>query len=114
MKNDQVYLEHILEAIRRIEEHAVQGRESFFSSHTLQDATLRNLQTLAEATQRVSSERKAAHPEISWTGIAGFRNILVHNYLAIDLAQVWTIIERDVRPLKQAAMKMLQSIRPGE
>lgn len=50
MKQDVVYVDHILEAIRRIEENTAQGHEAFMASHTLQDAVLRNLQTMSEAT----------------------------------------------------------------
>jgi len=50
MKDDRVYLEHILRCIARIEEYTAGGRESFFSCEIAQDATLRNLQTMAEST----------------------------------------------------------------
>lgn len=106
MKSDQVYLAHILECIHRIEENTAAGREAFLASHTLQDAVLRNLQTLTEATQRLSAERKARYPHIPWVQIAGFRNVLVHNYLGIDLGLVWTVVQRDIPPLKQAAEAM--------
>ena len=73
MKNDAMYLQHILECIRRIEEHAASGREAFLSSHTFQDATLRNLQTLSESSQRLSAVTKDSQPQIAWAAIAGFR-----------------------------------------
>jgi uncharacterized protein with HEPN domain len=107
MKEDRVYLQHILECIRRIEEHVAAGRDTFFASYTLQDATLRNLQTMAEATQRLSEATKASQPHIPWQQIAAFRNVLVHNYLGIDMEQVWTIIQRDIPPLKQAVRAIL-------
>ena len=52
MKDDAVYLQHILECIARIEENTLTGHDQFMASHTLQDAVMRNLQTLAESTQR--------------------------------------------------------------
>ncbi|MCI0441319.1 MAG: DUF86 domain-containing protein [Chloroflexi bacterium] len=110
MKEDAVYLRHILESIRRIESNTASGRDDFMNSHTLQDAVLRNLQTLAESTQRLSESVKAGHPEIEWRRIAAFRNILVHNYLGIDLDRVWDIVRRDVPALKQAITLMLQDI----
>ena len=64
MKDDIVYLRHIVECIRRIEENASEGRERFLESHTLQDAVLRNLQTMAESTQRLSDDLKATKPQI--------------------------------------------------
>ena len=110
MSKDFVYLQHILECIRRIEKHAAAGREQFFASDTLQDATLRNLQTLAEASQQLSPALKATQPQISWSGISGFRNVLVHNYLGIELPRVWKIIEEDISPLEQAVTAMLAAV----
>jgi len=106
-KDDTVYLHHILECIRRIEEDIAEGRERFLASHTLQDAVLRNLQVMAESTQRLSETVKATQPDIEWQKIAAFRNILVHDYLGIDLETVWDITQRDIPELKQAVEAML-------
>lgn len=107
MKDDAVYLRHILECIRRIEENAAGGRDQFLASHTLQDAVLRNLQTMTEATQRLSEAATSTHPEIEWPRIAAFRNVLVHNYLGIDLETIWGIVQSDVPALKLAISAML-------
>jgi uncharacterized protein with HEPN domain len=108
MKEDGVYLQHIAECIRRIEENTSKGREEFQRSHTLQDAVLRNLQTLSEATQRLSAGTRDKHPEIEWTRIAAFRNVVVHNYLGIDLEIIWAITQRDVPELKRAISAVLE------
>ncbi len=108
MKDDPVYLKHSLESIRRIEEDTREGREKFLSSHTFQDAVLRNLQTLSESTQRLSQAMKLRHPEVEWKRIAAFRNLLVHDYLGVDLERVWKICQRDVPQLKQALVVMLE------
>ena len=102
MKDDSVYLAHIFECIRRVEENTAAGRERFLGSHTLQDAVLHNLQTRAEATQRLSEGLKARRPQIEWRKIAEFRNVLVHGYLGIDLDRIWQIVEEDVPTLKAA------------
>ncbi len=77
------------------------------ASHTIQDAVLRNLQTMSESTQRLSNAAKAAHPEIEWRRISAFRNVLVHNYLGIDLDLVWQIVQRDIPELKRVILAML-------
>jgi uncharacterized protein with HEPN domain len=102
VKDDGIYVRHILECIRRVEENTSGGYEAFMASHTLQDAVLRNLQTMAESTQRLSSTLKAAAPGVDWTALSGFRNVLVHNYLGIDLHRIWTIVQQDVPALKAA------------
>ena len=107
MKDDAVYLRHIQECIRRIEENVKEGRERFMSSHTLQDAVVRNLQTMAESTQRLSDDLKEAHPEVEWYRIAAFRNVLVHDYLGIDIERIWEITQRDIPELKQAILAMI-------
>ena len=108
MKNDTAYLRHVQECIRRIEENIADGRDRFLSSHTLQDAVLRNLQTMAESTQRISDDLKAKYPDVEWLRIAAFRNVLVHDYLGIDIERVWEITQRDVPELKRAVSAMLE------
>ncbi|MGA3164808.1 MAG: HepT-like ribonuclease domain-containing protein [Terriglobia bacterium] len=108
MKDEIVYLQHILECIRRIEEDTRDGHEMFLRMHTLQDAVLRNLQILSESTQHLSDASKDKHPEIEWKRIAAFRNFLVHNYLGIDIERIWEIVQRDVPALKRAAQEMLE------
>jgi uncharacterized protein with HEPN domain len=100
VKDDRLYLIHVHESIARIEEYTEEGREAFFADTRTQDAVLRNLQTLAESTQRLSADLKAARPEVDWRGISGLRNILVHDYLGINLVRVWEIVERDLPVLK--------------
>lgn len=107
MKDDVVYLRHVLECIRRIEENTVSGREAFLASHTLQDAVLRNLQTMSEATQRLSGAAKEASPEVEWARIAAFRNVIVHNYLGVDLERVWEVVRAEIPDLKRHVSYML-------
>jgi len=110
MKDDTVYLRHILECICRIEENTEGDCHGFKASHTHQDAVLRNLQTLAESTQRLAEEVKEKHPAVPWRSIASFRNILVHNYLGIDLDRIWRIVQEDVPQLKTAINAMLKEM----
>lgn len=110
MKDDRLYLIHIGECIARIEQYVAGGRESFMASTLIQDAVMRNLQTLSQSTQRLSDTIKIAHPEVDWHGIAGFRNILVHDYLGIRIDRVWEIIEEDLPDLKRQAEAILQEL----
>jgi len=102
LKDDRVYLGHILRCISRIEEYTIEGREKFFSAPLIQDGVIRNLQTLAESSQRLSEGIKARYPVVDWKGLAGFRNVLVHDYLGVDLEYVYRAVERDVPRLKYA------------
>jgi uncharacterized protein with HEPN domain len=108
MRDDSIYLRHILECLNAIQEYTVGGRETFFADRKTQKATLRELQELAESTQNLSADLKNHHPEIPWRDIAGFRNVLVHDYLGLNLSRIWQIIERDLTGLKKEVEKTLR------
>ena len=66
-----------------------------------------NLQTLAESTQRLSNKAKARKPEVDWRAIAGFRNVVVHDYLGVDLERIWHIVEFDLPGLRTHVNSLL-------
>ena len=101
MNSDGLYLNHILECIRRIEDYTSVGEDEFLHDSMRQDAVLRNLHTFAESTQRLSDEFKESLPNVDWRMIARFRNIVVHDYLGINLDRVWQIVEIDLPDLKE-------------
>lgn len=108
MNRERVYLLHIRDGIARVEQYTRDGKSAFLGDIKTQDAVLRNLQTLAESTQQLSEAVREAHPEVEWRAIAAFRNVLVHDYLGIDLKQVWEIVRNDLPRLKSAVESMLQ------
>ncbi len=102
MKSDTLYTIHIRECIDRIQMYIAGIDENqFMASLLIQDAVIRNLQVLAESTQRLSEEFKTKHQEIEWNKISGLRNILVHDYLGIDIETVWNIIFDELSSLKK-------------
>lgn len=76
----------------------------------MQDAVVRNLQTLAESSQRLSDAIKATEPHIPWRKLAGFRHVIVHGYLGIDLGAVWLAVEQDLPPLSEALSRMAERL----
>ena len=103
-KDNSVYIEHMLDCMLHIDEY-VESKEQFYNSRLVQDAVIRNLQVMAESSQRLSENIKKAYPEIPWKEISGFRNILVHDYLGVDLDAIWSVVELDIPKLEQALMK---------
>ena len=113
MKDDRVYLGHILRCISRIEEY-ISGSPEGFASHVVQDAVLRNLQTMAESTQRLSAGAKSGRPDVDWVALAGLRNVLVHAYLGVDLDQIQRAIEQDMPRLKTACESVLEALKKAD
>lgn len=99
-QRDRLYLDHMLECIGRIKNYTELNRSTFLGSEMVQDAVVRNLQTLAESSQKLSEDFKAGSPHIDWRAISGFRNILVHDYLGLDLERIWLVIEQDLPHLE--------------
>ena len=63
--------------------------EAFAETDYLQDALLRCLEVMGEATKRLSAGCRASHPEIPWRAMAGLRDVLIHAYDKLDLQEVW-------------------------
>ena len=100
------YARHILDTIGKIER--IRQRGDLTQDEVLYDATLRNLQTLSEATQRLPDNIKQQYPAIPWQQIGGFRNILVHNYLGdIDPQTVMFVVRTHLPSLGAAINTML-------
>lgn len=105
-ERDRTYVEHMLECIDRIERYVDGDRSRFMESEMVQDAVTRNLQTLAESSQRLSDAAKETQPGIDWRAISGFRNVLVHDYLGLDLNTIWLVIAQDL-PLLKSGLKAI-------
>jgi uncharacterized protein with HEPN domain len=95
------------ECISRILEYTGGDRSLFDTSRLVQDAVIRNLQTLTESSQRLSDAIKASEPQVPWRDLAGFRNVIVHGYLGIDLTAIWLVVDQDLPPLAAAVDRML-------
>lgn len=108
MSRDEVYLRHILDAIRRIETYIADGRDLFFDDSMRQDAVVRQLEVIGEAVKQVSAEVRAQRPEIPWRDIAGMRDVLIHAYFSVDLEQVWEVTQADLRQLRRAVEEILE------
>ena len=108
MKGDKLYLIYINECIERVEKYIGAGKDAFLTSSLIQDAVLRNLQTLSESTQRLSDTLKKTHTEVKWRNYAGLRNLLVHDYLGLDMNYAWAVLEKDLPDLKAKIQLILQ------
>ena len=101
MKNDSVYLHHIMDSITKIESYASVGKEEFLAVSHWQDAIIRNLEIIGEASKHISLPLKEQHPEIPWRNVAGLRDVLIHNYMGVDLQSIWNVVENDLPSLKR-------------
>jgi uncharacterized protein with HEPN domain len=110
MKGDQLYLRHILEAILKIEDYISVGHDVFLSTSYWQDAVIRQLEIIGEATKRLSQDVRSRHHAVPWRRIAGLRDVLIHDYMGVDLVAVWEITQRDLPVLKKHVRMILEKL----
>jgi len=104
-------LEHILEAIRGIEDTvAGLSRDTVMEHWTLRSAVERGLEIISEATRHLPSELTDAHPEVPWRNIRGIGNLLRHEYDRIEPDIVWQIASEGLVPLRTAVETMLSEM----
>ncbi len=107
---DSTLLDDIAERIRRIDEFTGGKAQTIEDSLLVQDAVLRNLQTLSESTSRLSDAIKDTEPDIPWDDIKKFRNVVTHDYLKVDLDIVRRVIENNLPPLGEAITRMARRV----
>lgn len=110
MKRDLVYLNHIHDAIRQIEQYTHNGEAIFLSEKHWQDATIRQLEIIGEATKRLSKDLLASNPDVPWRRIAGLRDVLIHEYMGVDIRAVWEITQKNLPQLKSAVENILKKL----
>ena len=107
MKDDSIYIDHILNSINRILYYiSGKDREAFEADLVTQDAVVRQLEVIGEATKRVSNELRSKHPDIPWSDMAGMRDVLIHDYIDVDLGVVWKTASEDIPDLKALIIKL--------
>jgi uncharacterized protein with HEPN domain len=100
------------DCLDRILEYTNAERSRFDASRLVQDAVIRNVQTLAESSQRLSSEIKGTEPQTPWRELVGFRNVIVHCYLGVDIGAVWLVVEQDLPALFAAVNRTTNHLDP--
>jgi len=97
LSRDPGRIEHMLLAIKKIEEYTDGIAFDIFSNDSMRmHATIYNIQIIGEAAYKLTTEFKQTHQEIPWKLIEGMRHVLVHDYYRIVPAAVWDVVTEDI------------------
>lgn len=111
MKDETIYLQHILTAIGWIESF-LRGVDEprFRQEKLLQNGVVREIEVIGEATKNLSDSLRLQYPHIPWRSVAGMRDKLIHAYFSVDLTEVWRTAQDDLPELKKEIEKILETL----
>ncbi len=108
---DKQRLQHAADAIHKIQGYIGRTPKSaFMKNELLQDACIRQLQVIGEACNTISKKLQRAHNEIEWPQIIGLRNVVVHEYFAVDAEVIWNIIKSDLPPFLKRLTVIIEDL----
>lgn len=94
------YVHHIRDSMAYIESWAAEGSERFFGDMRTQAAVIRKLQELSESIKRLHGMVGDHYPDVPWREVIAFRDVIVHDYLGLNLDRIWDIATIHVPALK--------------
>ena len=105
-RRDRQALEDIVAVLDRGLDFPIPDFQTLRRTTYLQDAVIRCLEVLGDATKRLSSEIRLVNPSVPWRAMAGMRDVLIHSYDQIDLEEVWVAYQRfsEIRSLVDAIL----------
>lgn len=107
-RNHRLFLYDILDCIDRIDNYTKDiEKDSFMKNQLISDAVVRNMEIIGEAAKNLPPEIKEEISSIPWRNVIGFRNIVIHEYFYVDLANVWYILKNQLPVLKDAINKYI-------
>jgi len=109
-RNIKLYLQDILESILVIEKYTNQITDKeFYSNLQIQDAVVRRLEIIGEAVKNLDENFRNKYAEVPWRKIAGMRNVIAHEYFAIQLKRIWDVVKKDLPDLKPQVLLMMNA-----
>lgn len=99
-RDDRAFIEDMLARIALIQDFTSGGSDAFMQSRMMQEAVLRGLEVIGEASRNISEALRDSYPDVPWRQIAALRNFVIHVYWDVKLERIWEIVENDLPKLK--------------
>jgi uncharacterized protein with HEPN domain len=111
LRRELDYLYDIEDAIDRALEYTRgMSWEEYLQDKRTQDAVVRNLEVIGEATKNLPDEFRDQYPDIPWRDMSGTRDRLTHHYFGINHEIVWQIVRQDLPVLKNQIAQLISEL----
>lgn len=106
-KDSSVYITDILDCIDHIKSYTENmSKKDFYQNDQVQDAVIRRLEIIGEASNQIQNSFKELHLHIPWRKMTDLRNVLIHEYSGISLEIIWNVIQKELSLLKESLLKI--------
>jgi len=106
-KEPLIFIKHILESIKNIEDFIRDiSKSRFLRNKEKQSAVIREIEIIGEAVKNIPTNFRKKYADIPWIDIAGMRDKLMHHYFGVNLENVWKVIKEDLPELKKNILKI--------
>jgi uncharacterized protein with HEPN domain len=107
----RLFIVDMLEAVKKVERYTTGLTfEQFEGNDMVVDAVVRNLEVIGEAARHIPEDLRHRYTGVDWRRVAGFRNIVIHEYFDIDLMIVWTIATERLQDLRSVLETILADL----
>ncbi len=111
MKDDRVFLHHILDEISYLQEKShTLTYEQLISDKDVEHAVTRALEIIGEASKNISVEVRDQYPQVPWKDIAGFRDRIIHGYFSINYEIVFDVVMRKIPEIEPVISTILKDL----
>lgn len=108
-RSPKIFLLDILESIEKIEKYTENYTDrKFLGNDAIQDAVIKRLEIIGEATKNVPLKIRKEYPDIPWKKMAGMRDMLTHEYFGIVIKRIWDTTQKDLPKLKKQIVALLK------
>ena len=109
-RDPREYVEHIATSMTYIASWVAEGRERFNADVRTQAALIRKLQELTESVGRLEPLLADKYEAVPWREVRAFRNVIVHDYLGLNLDRIWEIAAHRLPELKPHIERMARDL----
>lgn len=114
MRTEKHYLADIVRACDLVARYISAGEAAFFLNEQIQDAVMRRLEIIGEATKQLTDATKLKAPSEPWKQITGMRDKLIHAYFGVDLDVVWQTASNELPAFRATVARLLSDSEHAE